>query len=403
MLLETIRLAAEALSRNLMRSLLTMLGIVIGVAAVVAMVTIGNGATARVEAEIAKLGTDLLTLNVGQNLRGSTSVSISGDPFDYDDVAALRKQVRGLRAVAPFASDETRVIAGRRNWMANVSGTENDYFIARSWKLAAGRFFTGHEAYTGKPVCIIGQTVRESLFPDSDGLGEFMRIDSIPCTVVGVLSMRGQSGSANDDDNIVAVPFNIYQRRIQGTPDIDSIVMAVYRNGNTRWAKSQVRQLMRERRGIDGNDPEDFAVLDMRQAAEAMAATTRTMTSLLGAIAAVSLLVGGIGIMNIMLVSVTERTREIGVRLAIGALPGQVMAQFMVEAMMLTGVGGVLGAVVGLLLAAMVSTSLGVPFVPDAGIVAIALSVSFVLGIVFGYTPAMRAARLDPIEALRHS
>ncbi len=401
MLLETLRLAIEALARNRLRSLLTMLGVIIGVAAVIAMVSVGHGATAQVKAQIDRLGPNLLTLTAGQTLRGGAGNSNFAAPFEYDDVEALRREVRGLRAAAPYASSELRVVAGKLNWIARIIGTENEHFLARAWSLKAGRWFNGHEIHAGKAVCIIGETVREKLFPGKDGLGELMRLGGVPCTVIGVLAARGQAGTDADEDNVVAVPFDAFRRRIQGSPDVESISMDIYPQADAAWTRSQIRALMRERRVLGPSEADDFSILDMRQVSETMTATTSTMTSLLGAIAAVSLLVGGIGIMNIMLVSVAERTREIGVRLAIGALPGQVMAQFLIEAVVLSVGGGIIGIGVGIAVAAAAAPAVGVPLVIDVSIVLIALAVSLGLGIGFGYGPAVRAARLDPIVALR--
>lgn len=402
MLTETVRLAIEALSRNALRSALTGLGIMIGVGAVIAMISIGQGASSNVRDEIAKLGSELLTLTPGQQKRGGQGATIAAKPFDIRDVDAIRREVLGLRHVAPLSADWQRIATRNINLNARIIGTENSYFYARGWKIAAGRSFSDFEAHNGKPVCIIGETVRRQLFAQTDPAGEALRISGIPCTVIGVLESRGQSGTAEDDDNTVAVPFDLFQRRIQGSRDVHTIAMAMYPSANMDRVKANLSALMRERRG-HAAEGDNFVLLDMRQVAQSMTAATRTMTLFLGSIAAVSLLVGGIGIMNIMLVSVTERTREIGVRLAIGALPSQIRLQFLCEASLLTFAGGALGIIGGLGAAALAAPYLGIPFVTDMQIIIVTLITAALLGIGFGFAPASRAAALNPVEALRHA
>ncbi|OYW52952.1 MAG: multidrug ABC transporter substrate-binding protein [Hyphomicrobium sp. 32-62-53] len=402
MLVESIRLAIEALSRNALRSALTTLGVLIGAGAVIAMITIGQGASVNVRKEIARLGAEVLTLSVGQQKRGGQGAAIAAAPFDYSDIEAIRAEVRGLRHVAPFAFRDGRVAARNVNWSVRIIGTESSYFQARDWALAGGRLFTDDEMYNGKAVCIIGETVRYRLYGNADGVGEYMRVGTVACTVAGVLKSRGQAGAGNDDDNIVAIPFDTFQRRIQGATDIQSIVMSAFPTANMERVKMNLAGLMRERRGVALGETDDFSLLDMRQVAQSMTSATHTMTLFLGAIAAVSLVVGGIGIMNIMLVSVTERTREIGVRLTIGALPSQIRMQFLCEAVLLTLAGGLLGIIAGLTTAAIAAPHLSIPFVFEPGVVIVTVAISTILGVGFGFAPAAKASALDPIDCLRH-
>ncbi|MGF1650250.1 MAG: ABC transporter permease [Hyphomicrobiaceae bacterium] len=398
---ELIIMACEAIARNAMRSALTALGVLIGIASVIAMVSIGKGAAERVRGEIARLGSDLLTVSVGQSMRGGKGTSIKAQAFDYADVEALRREITGIRHLAPASSKPLRAVARNVNWAATVVGTETQYFAARGWRLAQGRSFTEFEMYNGRPVCILGTTVARRLYGRVDVVGEALRVGPLPCAVVGVLAERGQSGN-DDADNIIAIPFDAFQRRVQGSPDITSIVIAAYPGTDMAHLKMRVVGLMRERRGLRLGEENDFSILDLRDVARSMTTATETLTLFLAAIAAVSLLVGGIGIMNIMLVSVAERTKEIGTRLAIGAAPSQIRRQFLIEAVLLTGLGGILGIAVGLAAAAIIAPAMGLPWVIDPSVVVLAVAISVCLGVGFGYAPASRAARLDPVEALRH-
>ena len=396
---ETIRLAWRAISRNLLRSFLTVLGVVIGVAAVSAMVTVGNGTTAQVRQELSRLGTNTLFVRPGQ--WGPGRASSEAKRFTDADVAAIRDQITGLRAVAPINRGTATVIAGGQNRSTSVIGTTNDYLVAQDWDLALGRNFLPSEE-RGTAACLIGQTVRRELFGSADPVGQTIRVSNIACPVIGVLSTKGQSGMGDDQDDTILMPLKLHQRRIGGTTMISSITLSAEEGVSTSKVQADVENLLRERRRIALGRDDDFSVNDMTQIASAMTGTTTLLTGLLGAVAAVSLLVGGIGIMNIMLVSVTERTREIGIRLAIGALEGQVLTQFLVEAVMLSAFGGVTGILAGLGLAYGVVNLLNVPFVPSPVIIATAFAFSALIGVVFGYFPARRAAQLNPIEALRH-
>lgn len=400
MLFEMLLLSLRSIRRNALRSVLTLLGVVIGVGAVIAMVTLGNGATAQVRAEMERLGGNLLFVRPGQFGPGRSSAEAR--PFDARDLQALRAQLRGARAVAPVAQATERVVAGSESRSVQVIGTDNDWFVAQDADLADGRVFLDGELRGGRAVCVIGQTVREELFGPEVATGRRIRVRGISCEVIGRLEERGQTSFGTDQDDVVLLPLRSFQRRIAGNDDIRTFYILAAPGTDTGDLQEDVARLLRERRGIAPGQEDDFAVADMAQIAEAQTATTALLTVLLGAVAGVSLLVGGIGIMNIMLVSVTERTREIGIRLAVGAQQSQVLMQFLVEAVTLSVIGGVIGVAAGLGFAFVATGRMGVPFLPDPQIVALAFGFSAVVGVVFGYFPARRAARMDPIEALRH-
>ncbi len=397
---EQLRLALQAIRRNKLRSLLTVLGVVIGVGAVIAMVTIGNGTTAKVTADLAKLGSNLLFVSPGQS--GPGRASADAKPFNVRDVEAMRTQLPGVKAVAPLAQKSTTIVVGTESRTVAVAGTDNGYLVAQAWTLKDGRAFFDGEVRGGLPVCIIGETVRDKLFGRSNPIGRRLRISSISCEIVALLEPKGQSGFGTDQDDTVLMPIRTFHRRIAGNTDISRILVSAADGVDTADVQVEIERLMRERRHVAADKEDDFSVRDMKQVAQATAGTTAMLTGLLGAVAAVSLLVGGIGIMNIMLVSVTERTREIGIRLAIGALERQVLTQFLVEAVVLSLFGGMVGIVTGLTLAALACSALEVPFLIDFRIILLAFVFSALVGIVFGFFPARRAARLNPIEALRH-
>ena len=400
MLYEAFRLALQAIRRNALRSFLTVLGVVIGVGAVIAMVTIGNGTTAKVTADLAKLGSNLLFISPGQF--GPGRASADAKAFNARDIEAMRTQLNGVKAVAPVAQKSVTVVYGTENRIVAVTGTDNDYFISQDWLLKAGRQFFDGEIRGGRAACIIGTTVTDKLFGRGDPLGHNIRVDKVSCEVIGVLVSKGQSSFGSDQDDIVLMPIRTFHRRLAGNTDINRVMVSAKDGVETSKVQADIERILRERRNIAPGKEDDFSVRDMKQIAQTMAGTTAMLTGLLGAVAAVSLLVGGIGIMNIMLVSVTERTREIGIRLAIGALERQVLSQFLVEAVVLSLFGGLAGIMLGLGLALMATNMLQVPFTVDPTIIVVAFLFSAVVGIVFGYFPARRAARLDPIEALRH-
>ena len=395
-------LALREIRRNLMRSLLTMLGIVIGVAAVVTMVTLGNGATRSVSDQVSSLGSNLLMVRPGQRMMGPGASGGGAPPFSQSDVDAIGNQIGGLAALAPAVSRSVTVVAASRNWSTVATGSTNDYFTAGNWTLSAGRLFTDGELKAGSAVCIVGDRVRRELFGSQQPLDASLRVHNFSCRIVGLLTPKGQGAMGNDQDDTVVLPLRTVQRRITGRTDISTILLSARNGVSTDKIKAQVEQLLRERRHIGEAEDDNFNVLDTRQIADTLSGTVRVMTLLLGAVAAVSLLVGGIGIMNIMLVSVTERTREIGIRLAVGALEREVLAQFLVEAVTLSALGGLIGIVLATAASISLSRVMGLPYAFDARINLLSFGFSALIGVIFGYVPARRAARLDPIQALRH-
>jgi len=400
MWLATLLMALRALRRNVLRSALTTLGIVIGVASVIAMVTLGQSATASVRKSISSLGTNMLIIMPGSDRRGP--VSSSATAFKLDDLRALRQELGDTTSLAPTANKSLLFVYGNNNYSTTVQGSSNDFFRVRNYKVSKGREFSDTELSGGTPVCVLGETVRRKVFGAQDPLGAVARAGKVACTVVGVLESKGQSSFGMDQDDLVVMPLTAVQRRLVGSNDINAIYLTVERESALNRTKLQVQALLRERRHIQPGQNDDFAVQDTREIANALGSVTGVLTALLGAVAGVSLLVGGIGIMNIMLVSVTERTREIGTRLAIGALANEVLLQFLVEAVLLCVLGGTIGIGLGLLGSFAAARALSMPFAIDYTIALIAFVFSGFIGVLFGYVPARRAARLNPIEALRH-
>lgn len=402
MLYETVKLALVSVRRNALRSVLTLLGIVIGVAAVIAMLTIGSGTTEKVKADISKLGSNLLVVRAGRPPQPGSPGSQAIRELGNAEVEALARQIEGARAVSAASQKQVRVVFGTESLSVSVTGTDTSYFDARDWKVVSGRAFNESEVRGGTNVCLLGETVRQQFFGAGDPEGSMVRVGKMSCRVIGLLETKGFSGFGQDQDNVVLMPLASFQRRIAGNRDIDTIYIAADDATPTAILQRRVEDILRDVRRITPGREDDFSVRDMTQVADAMASTTSTMTGMLGAVAAVSLLVGGIGIMNIMLVSVTERTREIGIRLAIGAHEKHILVQFLVEATVLSLFGGLIGIALGLSLAGLASVTMSIPFNPSAAVIALAVGFSALIGMVFGFFPALRGARLDPIVALRH-
>ncbi len=402
LLWETIRLAIQAIFRNALRSFLTVLGIVIGVAAVIAMVTVGQGSTVQVTADVEKLGTNVVMVLPGQDTMQGGPGGTADPMFTMRINEEVQDQISNVALSAPISQSRSRAVFGNENRRTDIVGTDNRYFEAARWELNQGRLFEPAEVKSGKAVCVLGETVRESLFGYSNAIGETIRIKTMSCEVVGILKSKGASTFGSDQDDFVIMPIRTFHRRIAGNTDVSTLFISVHEGASIEKTMVEIASLMRDLRHIGRGEEDDFEVVDMKQFANMLSAITDVMTGLLSAVAAVSLLVGGIGIMNIMLVSVTERTREIGIRLAIGAQSWQVLLQFLVEAIILSLIGGLIGIAVGLILAMIGATWLSIPFTPDPSVIFLSFGFSAIVGIIFGFFPARRAARLDPIEALRH-
>ena len=393
-------LALGAIRRNGVRSVLTALGVVIGVASVIIMVDLGESATQNVSNQISEMGPNLLFVNAGMGRRGPGGTRGDADALESSDARAIEQQLPDV-VVAPASSTQSTLIYRNVNASASVIGTTNAYLTARNRVVEDGRVFTEQELAASAPVCILGTTVAETLFYSEDPIGERVRVGRLSCLIIGILEEKGES-MGQDQDDLILMPLTAVQRRLVGNDELSDIYVSAASSGDTAQVKADVETLMRHRRGITASEDDDFHVRDMQELASMLQGTTSTLTTLLAAIAAVSLVVGGIGIMNIMLVSVTERTREIGLRIAIGALASDVLVQFLVEAVVLSILGGLVGIALGVAGSIVVLEEMGMPLVISSNAVVGSFFVSAAIGTLFGYIPARKAAHLDPIDALRH-
>jgi putative ABC transport system permease protein len=398
--INVIKVALRALRRSAMRSVLTALGIIIGVAAVIAMVSIGNGAKSQVEASIASLGQNIITVFPGSmtsgGMRGGWG---SASSLTVEDAEAITREVTGIAALSPEMTDRSQVLANGLNWNTTIRGEDISYLDIRLWAIDEGEMFSEADVHSANKVCVIGRTTATQLFQDSDPIGQSLRIRNIPFKVLGVLASKGFNFFGQDQDDVVIIPYTSHIKRIARRPNLNSIIIQAQSPEVMARIQQDVTDLLQQRR--NGKEP-DFTVRNQQELAEAATATTKTMTLLLGAIASVSLVVGGIGIMNIMLVSVTERTREIGIRLAVGAHGRDVLTQFLVEAIILSVMGGALGVALGVGASQIVSKLNNWPVLVSTSAIVGAVGFSALIGIFFGFYPARKAAQLDPIEALRY-
>jgi len=399
----TLNIAFRALRRNKLRSVLTALGIIIGVAAVIAMVGIGNGAKAQVEAQIASLGQNVILIFSGSTTSSGIRTGWGGaGTLKIEDAEAIRREVPGVTAVSEEVASTTQVAAGNQNWFTRIYGESADYFDLRQWPLADGAPFTPQDVRSANKVCVVGHTTATQIYGNDDPIGQILRIKNVPFTITGVLTPRGLSTQGVDQDDVVVMPYTSAMKRVVGGTTLRNINVQIGDARQIEGAQQQILALLRQRHNIRPGRDDDFTVRNQQEIAEAATATSRVMTLLLGAIAGVSLVVGGIGIMNIMLVSVTERTREIGVRLAVGAHGRDILTQFLIEAVSLSSIGGLIGIIFGVGASKLLSIYAHWPTLISIGSIALSFFVSAGVGIFFGFYPAREAARLDPIEALRY-
>jgi putative ABC transport system permease protein len=398
-----IRIATQSILKNKMRTLLTMLGIVIGVAAVIVMVAVGQGAQSRIEEQIGNLGTNMIVVTPGASQLGGVSQGAGTfNRLTVADAEKLERESLLISAVSPVIFARVQVIGGQGNWRSMGNGVATDYFIIRDWAAASGSLFGEADLRAMRKVAVLGSTVAENLFPSGDAVGQQVQLRNVPFTVVGVLAPKGQTASGSDQDDVIIVPYTTAQNRLSGRARIGQILASTSSPADIPAAQEEMRAILRESHGLGDADDDDFTIRNQNELAEAASGTTRVMSWLLAAIASISLLVGGIGIMNIMLVSVTERTREIGIRLAIGARGSDVLTQFLVESVVISVLGGLIGLAVGLAGAALLGHLTGWSTATSPQAVLIAVGFSAAVGVFFGFYPARQAASLDPIQALRY-
>jgi putative ABC transport system permease protein len=402
---ETLRVALRALRRNAIRSVLTMLGVIIGVASVIAMISLGSGARAAIDEQIQSQGTNLVFVSAGSFGRGQGAVrggAGSNSTLTVEDAQAIEREVPGVDRASPGVRGRSQVIAGNQNWNTSVEGVDEDYVVMRNWVIASGANFTARDVLVADKVCLLGSTVAQTLFPGQDPVGQIVRVRNLPFRVGGVLAPKGQGQWGQDQDDVVLAPYTTVQKKLLGVTFLQSVTLSAANSDAVEPVAVETTRLLRRRHRIANPEEDDFTVRTVEEMAATRVETARTMTLLLMSVASVSLLVGGIGIMNIMLVSVTERTREIGLRLAIGARTRDILRQFLAEAVVLSLAGGALGVLLGTVASRTLTQALGWPTLLTVSALAIAFAFSAAVGVFFGYYPARRAARLDPIEALRY-
>ena len=402
---ETLRVALKALRRNAVRSVLTMLGVIIGVASVIAMIALGSGARAAIDEQIQSQGTNLIFVTAGSAGRGQGTVrggAGSVSTLTVEDARAIEQQVGAVDRLSPGVRGRSQVIAGNQNWNTQVQGEDEDFVVIRNWALVSGANFTARDVQVADKVALLGATVAQTLFPDQDPVGQILRVRNLPFRVVGVLAPKGQGQFGQDQDDLIVAPYTTVQKKLLGITFLQSITLSATTSDAVEPTAVEVTRLMRERHRVGSPEEDDFTVRTVEEMAATRVETARTMTMLLMSVASVSLLVGGIGIMNIMLVSVTERTREIGLRLAVGARARDILRQFLAEAVCLSVAGGAVGVLLGTLASRTLTQALGWPSLVTASALGIAFAFSAAVGVFFGYYPARRAALLDPIEALRY-
>jgi len=401
--LQILKVAYKALGRNKMRSSLTMLGIIIGVAAVIAMLGIGQGAKKMVNAQIASLGENLLNVFPGSHTAGAVHGGAgTASSLTEDDVVAIKNNCSAIARISPVVRSGAQVVAGNLNWGTSIQGYSTDFPYIRSWPLSSGTFFTDQDIKGATKVCILGQTVVDNLFPGEDPVGEIVRIKKLPFRVIGVLSQKGQNAFGQDQDDIIIAPWTTVQKKLAGSTYINYIIASAADRSQMDLAEKQITDLLRQRHRILPGQDDDFTVRSQMDIATAASSTSSIMTILLAAIASISLIVGGIGIMNIMLVSVTERTREIGIRMAVGARGKDILTQFLIEALVLSLLGGITGIIIGVVGSSAISSFAKWPTIITAFSIVLSFGFSIAIGIFFGFYPARKAAMLNPIDALRY-
>ena len=401
----TMRIAARAIRRNKVRSMLTMLGVIIGVASVIAMIALGSGARAAIDQQIQSQGTNVIYVSAGSFGRGPGAVrqgAGSVSTLTLEDAQAIAQQVPTAERVSPMVRGRVQVVAGNQNWNTSIEGGNEDYVTIRNWPITSGANFTPRDVLVAEKVCLLGSTVVQNLFPDQDPVGQVIRVKNLPFRVLGVLAPKGQGQFGQDQDDLIVAPYTTVQKKVLGIPNIQQALVSAVSSDAVEPTATDITQLLRQRHRISNPDDDDFTVRTVEEMAATRVEMARTMTLLLMSVASVSLLVGGIGIMNIMLVSVTERTREIGLRMAVGARTRDILRQFLAEAVGLSVVGGALGVLVGIVASQGLTRFLAWPTTITTASILIAFAFAGAVGVFFGYYPARKAANLDPIEALRY-